>query len=75
VTVVASFSTSIPEACGHAALYFDPHSIGGLSNRILKITHNADLYSSLVKEGYRQYQRCQHFQEYQQPKMFQEIFE
>jgi glycosyltransferase involved in cell wall biosynthesis len=71
VPVIASASTSIPEICGNAALYFDPHSIGDLANRLLQIADNNSLYTELVENGFRQYQQ---YQQYQWPDMLARIF-
>lgn len=37
VPVAASGSTSIPEICGDAALYFDPHSESEIRNRMIQL--------------------------------------
>ena len=37
VPVIASGSSSIPEVCGNAAIYFDPYSVSEIKNRILQI--------------------------------------
>ncbi|MDR0682151.1 MAG: glycosyltransferase [Dysgonamonadaceae bacterium] len=57
IPVIASSATSIPEVCGDAAIYFDPHSVGDLANRILQVTYDPAMYSLLVKNGIRQYQQ------------------
>lgn len=49
--VIASSSTSIPEVCADAALYFIPTCKFELKNRILQITENSTLYKSLVLKG------------------------
>jgi glycosyltransferase involved in cell wall biosynthesis len=72
IPVAASAATSIPEICGNAALYFDPHFVGDIANRILQLIHNQNLYETLVKSGYRQYQQ---YQQYKMPEMIKEIFE
>jgi glycosyltransferase involved in cell wall biosynthesis len=71
IPVIASSATSIPEVCGSGAVYFDPHSIDDLANRILQVTYNHGLYASLVAGGYQQYKQ---YQQYQQPEMIKEIF-
>jgi glycosyltransferase involved in cell wall biosynthesis len=63
VPVIASSSTSIPEVCGNAAIYFDPYSIGDLANRILQLTYNSSLYKRLLENGYRLYQQYQQLRE------------
>jgi glycosyltransferase involved in cell wall biosynthesis len=72
IPVIASSATSIPEVCGDAAIYFDPHSIGDLANRILQVTCDPAMYTLLVKNGNQQYQQ---YQQYQMPDMIREIFE
>lgn len=52
VPVIASSSTSIPEVCGNAALYFSPTNIDDMCNRILQLEYNRQTYDSLVKAGY-----------------------
>ena len=37
VPVAASGTTSIPEICGDAALYFDPYSVSEIKNRLLQL--------------------------------------
>ncbi len=37
VPVAASGTTSIPEICGDAAIYFDPYSVSEMENRILQL--------------------------------------
>lgn len=37
VPVAASGTTSIPEICGEAALYFDPYSVSEIKNRMLQL--------------------------------------
>lgn len=43
VPVAASGSTSIPEICGNAALYFDPHSESEMLNRFIQLL-DGDIY-------------------------------
>lgn len=49
--VIASASTSIPEVCGNAALYFTPGSIDELCNRILNIVNDDKLRTYLCENG------------------------
>lgn len=49
--VVTSHVASMPEVCGDAALYFDPHSIESISGRILQVLKNKDLQDDLRNRG------------------------
>ncbi len=60
--VIASSSTSIPEVCGDAALYFSPENIDDLCNRILNITNDLELRETLIKKGR---ERIEYFQSVQ----------
>jgi len=54
VPVAASGSTSIPEICGDAALYFDAHSIFEIKNRIIQLLDKNiyDYYANKSVERY-----------------------
>lgn len=54
VPVAASGTTSIPEICGNAALYFDPYSINEIKNRIIQLldTNIHKDYSTRSKQRY-----------------------
>jgi glycosyltransferase involved in cell wall biosynthesis len=74
VPVIASASSSIPEVCSDAALYFEPRSIGEIANRILQITYNKGLYKPLANKGLK---RVEEFKIYQQEnflKVLREVF-
>ena len=47
VPVIASGSSSIPEVCGNAAIYFDPYSVSEIKNRILQIL-TPSIYNDMV---------------------------
>lgn len=51
VPVIASSSTSIPEVCADAAVYFSPENIDDMANRILQVSMNEELRNSLIKRG------------------------
>jgi hypothetical protein len=74
IPVIASSATSIPEVCGYAAIYFDPHFVDDLANRILQITCDPTMYTLLVKNGIRQYQQYQQYHNHT-PEMIKEIFD
>lgn len=50
VPVIASGSSSIPEVCGNAAIYFDPYSIYEIKNRILQLS-DKEIYNECSKNG------------------------
>lgn len=55
VPVAASGTSSIPEVCGDAALYFDPHSVSEIKNRIIQLL-DSDIYSQLIEKSKKQYE-------------------
>ena len=56
VPTAASGTTSIPEVCGKAALYFDPYSISEIKNRVIQLLDPKiyQEYKVLSVEQYRQ---------------------
>lgn len=56
--VLASNVSSIPEVCGNAAEYFDPHSIGNMGSVIERALENSGARKELVLRGYA---RVNHF--------------
>ena len=54
VPVAASGTTSIPEVCGEAALYFDPYSVTEIKNRIVQLLEKP-IYDELVKKSKERY--------------------
>jgi glycosyltransferase involved in cell wall biosynthesis len=52
--VVASSASSIPEAGGTAALYFDAPDAGALAERLTAVLHNPDLAATMRENGLRQ---------------------
>ena len=54
VPVAASGTSSIPEVCGNAALYFDPYSVSEIKNRIMQMLEKPiyDEYVRRAKEHY-----------------------
>jgi glycosyltransferase involved in cell wall biosynthesis len=75
VPVIASSSTSIPEVCGNAALYFNPQSTDDLSNRILQINYNELLRKQLIYNGIRRVSDIKTNQEMQISNMLKLLFE
>ncbi|MDV7391314.1 glycosyltransferase family 1 protein [Arthrospira platensis SPKY1] len=52
--VVASSASSIPEAGGTAALYFDAADAGALAERLTAVLHNPDLAATMRENGLQQ---------------------
>jgi glycosyltransferase involved in cell wall biosynthesis len=50
--VLAAQKTSLPEVCGNAADYFDPHNVHDLAKKIDVLLTNPEYASDLVKRGY-----------------------
>ena len=55
VPVAASGTSSVPEICGDAVLYFDPYSISEIKNRIIQLL-NSDIYNQLIEKSKKQYE-------------------
>jgi glycosyltransferase involved in cell wall biosynthesis len=51
IPVVISDTTSLPEVCGQAALYADPHDPKTIAKRINELLENETLYKQKVQEG------------------------
>ncbi|NDV60291.1 glycosyltransferase [Bacteroides sp. 519] len=51
IPVISSCSTSIPEVCENAVLYYNPYKIDEISNRILQIETDKELYNLFVERG------------------------
>lgn len=54
IPVIASNTSSIPEVCGDAAVYVDPHSINNIADGMKKIAADPGLRHVLVEKGYKQ---------------------
>lgn len=54
VPTMVSNTSSMPEVCADASLYFDPHNIKDMSKALERIIHDKDLRSDLVKKGFEQ---------------------
>ncbi|OWV26528.1 glycosyl transferase family 1 [Fibrobacter sp. UWB1] len=54
VPVAASGTTSIPEVCGDAVLYFDPYSVSEIKNRLVQLLDSKiyDEYAARAPERY-----------------------
>jgi len=52
--VIASKTSSIPEVCGEAALYFDPHDIEDMASRLGEFLDNEDLNKQLRQKALHQ---------------------
>jgi glycosyltransferase involved in cell wall biosynthesis len=49
--VIVSQSSSLPEVCGDAAYFVDPHSIDSISEGMTKVFSDSELRKSLVQRG------------------------
>lgn len=54
IPVAASGTTSIPEVCGDAAIYFDPYSITEIKNRIVQLL-DKNIYNEYSKRAKEQF--------------------
>ena len=54
VPVAASGTTSVPEICGDAALYFDPYSVSEIKNRIIQLL-DPRIYGDYAARAVRRY--------------------
>ena len=54
VPVAASGTTSVPEICGNAVLYFDPYSVSEIKNRIIQLL-NPEIYQNYSERAKRRY--------------------
>lgn len=50
--VIASTGGAIPQICGDAALFVDPHDVAGWSNAMEKIRTDTALRAELIEKGY-----------------------
>ena len=51
---VCSSASCIPEVCGDAAIYFDPHSPADMAEKIEFILADNNLREQQIKKGYEQ---------------------
>lgn len=56
IPVAASGTSSIPEICGDAVLYFDPHSVTEIKNRLVQLLDKS-VYSELKQKSQIQYKK------------------
>ena len=54
VPVAASGTTSVPEVCENAALYFDPYSVSEIKNRMIQLL-DPDIYAMYASRGVARY--------------------
>lgn len=61
VPVAASGSTSIPEVCENAAIYFDPYSVSEMKNRMIQLLDPSiyKMYAARAKIRYEEVRRRQ----------------
>jgi glycosyltransferase involved in cell wall biosynthesis len=55
--VIASTAASIPEICGDAALYCDPHSADDIAQKIAQLLSDETLQTNLIAKGYENIKR------------------
>lgn len=56
VPVMASGTSSVPEVCENAALYFDPYNVSEIKNRIIQFM-DAKIYTEFSKKAKSQYEK------------------
>ncbi|WP_020596970.1 glycosyltransferase family 4 protein [Spirosoma panaciterrae] len=54
---IVSNTSSLPEVCGDASLYVDPHDITNISETIKKVINDDILRHTLVNRGYNQFKK------------------
>lgn len=54
IPVAVSGTSSVPEVCGHAAIYFDPYSVSEIKNRIVQLL-DKDIYNEYSERATKQY--------------------
>ncbi len=57
VPVIASKSSSMPEACGDAAILVDPYNAGDLADAMENLCSDPSLQDALIKKGLRQVEK------------------
>ena len=55
--VVSSNTTSLPEVCGDAALYADPHDYATMAQQVMTFIEQKDIRERFVQRGYEQAKR------------------
>ena len=55
--VISSTAASLPEACGDAALYFEPDNPVKIAEQMQKLISNKDLRDQLIKRGTENYKK------------------
>jgi glycosyltransferase involved in cell wall biosynthesis len=53
---IVSKAASLPEVCGEASLYFDPHRVDEMALAIERVVLDRDLRRELVRKGYERVQ-------------------
>jgi glycosyltransferase involved in cell wall biosynthesis len=51
VPVLVSRAASLPEICGDAALYCDPHDVGDIARQLQRLLRDAELRARLIRAG------------------------
>ena len=55
--VVTSDAASLPEVCGDAALYFDPHDPANIAAKVQQLMGDTSLQQELRERGFRRVQQ------------------
>lgn len=51
IPTAVSCAASIPEVCGDAALYFDPHSVDDMAEKLIAVVDDPSLRQRLIERG------------------------
>lgn len=49
--VISSNAASLPEACGHAAIYINPNNVDNIAEKMITIISDSNLTSRLIEKG------------------------
>lgn len=55
--VIASNTSSLPEAGGDAAAYIDPMNVGDIAKNLKAVVQNSELRDKMIKKGYEQVEK------------------
>jgi glycosyltransferase involved in cell wall biosynthesis len=69
---IVSAAGSLPEICGNASLYVDPHNHQQIRDAIVKVAIDSDLKSQLIQQGY---ERIKQFDWEKSAQLYRNIFE
>ena len=69
---IVSGAASLPEVCGEASVYFDPHNLQEIRDAIVKVVSDPALKSRLIERGYA---RVRMFDWVQSAQLYRALFE